>query len=40
MHHEHVSKADLFPFDITVDSGAAELIRTQEAGWAYIKAGQ
>ncbi len=40
MRHQHVSKADLFPFDITVDSGAAELIRKQEAGWAYIKAGQ
>ncbi len=40
MRHQHVSKADLFPFDITVDSGAAELIRKQEAGWAYLKAGQ
>lgn len=39
MRHQHVNKEDLFPFDITVDSGAAELIRKQEAGWAYIKAG-
>jgi uncharacterized protein len=39
MHYQHVTKGDLFPFDITVDSGAAELVRKQEAGWAYIKAG-
>lgn len=39
MRHQHVTKSDLFPFDITVDSGAAELVRKQEAGWAYIKAG-
>jgi uncharacterized protein len=39
MRHQNVTKADLFPFDITVDSGAAELIRKQDEGWAYIKAG-
>ena len=39
MRVQHVSKSDLFPFDITVDSGAAEVVRKQEAGWAYIKAG-
>jgi intracellular sulfur oxidation DsrE/DsrF family protein len=39
MRHQNVSKGDLFPFDITVDSGAAELIRKQEAGWAYIEGG-
>ncbi len=39
MRHQHVTKQDLFPFDITVDSGAAELIRKQADGWAYIKTG-
>ncbi len=39
MRFQHVTKEDLFNFDITVDSGAAELVRKQEAGWAYIKAG-
>jgi len=39
MRAQHVTKADLFPFDMPVDSGAAELVRKQEAGWAYIKAG-
>ncbi len=39
MRHQNVTKADLFPFDVPVDSGAAELIRKQNDGWAYIKAG-
>ena len=33
---EYVTE-DLFPFASTVDSGVAELVRKQEAGWAYIK---
>lgn len=35
-----VTTEDLFPFAATVDSGVAELVRKQEAGWAYIKAGE
>jgi intracellular sulfur oxidation DsrE/DsrF family protein len=31
-----VKTEDLFPFASQVDSGAAELARKQEAGWAYI----
>jgi intracellular sulfur oxidation DsrE/DsrF family protein len=27
------------PFAITVDSGVAEVVRKQEAGWSYIKSG-
>ena len=27
---------DLFPFAVQVDAGVAELVRKQEAGWAYI----
>ena len=40
MRRQHVTKEDLFPFVITVDSGVAEVVRKQEAGWAYLKAGQ
>ena len=32
----NVTTEDLFPFASQVDSGAAELARKQEAGWAYI----
>jgi uncharacterized protein len=32
----NVKTEDLFPFASQVDSGAAELARKQEAGWAYI----
>lgn len=39
MQRMKVTKADLFPFVHTVDSGAAELIRKQHAGWAYLKPG-
>jgi intracellular sulfur oxidation DsrE/DsrF family protein len=31
-----VKSEDLFPFAGEVDSGIAEIIRKQEAGWAYI----
>ena len=32
----NVKTEDLFPFAKQVDSGVAELVRKQEAGWAYI----
>ncbi len=35
-----VTTEELFPFAAQVDSGVAELVRKQEAGWAYIKAGE
>jgi len=31
-----VTTDDLFPFAAQVDSGAAELVRKQKAGWQYI----
>ncbi len=34
-----LTKADLLPFVTVVDSGVAEIVRRQEAGWAYIKGG-
>ncbi len=39
MRQRHIAKQDLLPFVVTVDSGVAELVRKQEAGWAYLKAG-
>lgn len=35
-----VTTEDLFPFATQVDSGVAELVRKQEAGWSYIKGGE
>jgi uncharacterized protein len=35
-----VKTEDLFPFAAQVDSGVAELVRKQEAGWSYIKGGE
>ncbi len=40
MRRQHVTKEDLFPFVITVDSGVAEVVRMQEAGRSYLKAGE
>ena len=40
MRAMHVTTQDLFPFAAQVDSGVAELVRKQEAGWAYIKGGE
>ena len=34
-----LSPADLLPSASTVPSGVAEIVRRQEAGWAYIKGG-
>lgn len=39
MRRQQVKKEDLLPVAITVDSGVAEVVRKQEAGWSYIKAG-
>jgi intracellular sulfur oxidation DsrE/DsrF family protein len=35
----HADSGELLPFATVVDSGVAELVRRQEAGWSYIKAG-
>jgi intracellular sulfur oxidation DsrE/DsrF family protein len=35
----HLTPADLLPSASTVDSGVTEIVRKQEAGWAYIKGG-
>jgi uncharacterized protein len=35
-----VKSEDLFPFSTEVDSGVAELVRKQEAGYSYIKGGE
>jgi intracellular sulfur oxidation DsrE/DsrF family protein len=35
----NVTEADLLAVDTTVDSGVAECVRKQEAGWTYIKSG-
>ena len=37
MRDRNITTEELFPFASTVDSGVAELVRKQEAGWAYVK---
>ena len=39
MHRMRVTREDLMPFVTTVDSGVAEVVRKQEAGWSYVKSG-
>jgi hypothetical protein len=39
MKRQRIGKDQLLPFAITVDSGVAEVVRKQEAGWSYIKSG-
>jgi intracellular sulfur oxidation DsrE/DsrF family protein len=39
MRKQNVKKEDLLPFATTVDSGVAEVVRKQEAGWSYLKGG-
>ncbi len=39
MKKKNVSKEDLLAFVTTVDSGVAEVVRKQEAGWAYLTSG-
>jgi hypothetical protein len=36
MKMRNVKTEDLFPFAGEVDSGIAEIVRKQEAGWAYV----
>src|ERR1700694_66232 len=40
MRAAKITTEDLFPFAAQVDSGVAELVRKQEAGWSYIKGGE
>jgi intracellular sulfur oxidation DsrE/DsrF family protein len=37
MRRKNIGVRDLLPFVTTVDCGIAELVRKQEAGWAYIQ---
>jgi uncharacterized protein len=39
MRRLKLERTDLFDFARTVDSGVAEVVRKQEANWAYIKGG-
>lgn len=39
MKRMRVTKEELLPFAVTVDSGVAEVVRKQEEGWSYIKGG-
>ena len=39
MKKKHVTKDQLVPFATTTDSGVAEVVRKEEAGWSYIKSG-
>ena len=40
MRLRKVTTEDLLPFAAQVDSGVAELIRKQEAGWSYVRVGE
>ncbi len=39
MKKKEVTKEQLVPFATTTDSGVAEVVRKQAAGWSYIKSG-
>lgn len=39
MKKKNLRKEDLLPSAIAVDSGVAEVVRKEEAGWTYIKSG-
>ncbi len=39
MKKKNVTRDQLLPFAKTTDSGVAEVVRKQEAGWSYIKSG-
>ncbi|MGH7937542.1 MAG: hypothetical protein ACRD5Z_25205 [Bryobacteraceae bacterium] len=39
MKRKGIGKDQLLPIATTVDSGVAEVVRKQEAGWSYIKSG-
>jgi hypothetical protein len=36
---QHLKTSALVPFATVVDSGVAEVVRKEEAGWSYLKAG-
>jgi hypothetical protein len=40
MRKMNVTKTDLLPFAMPVESGVAELARKQKAGWSYLKGGR
>jgi uncharacterized protein len=40
MRLRKITSQDIFPFSTEVDSGVAELIRKQEEGYSYIRAGE
>ena len=40
MRLRKITSEDIFPFSTEVDSGVAELVRKQEAGFSYIRAGE
>lgn len=40
MRLRKITSEDIFPFSTEVDSGVAEIIRKQEAGFSYIRAGE
>ena len=40
MRQRKIVSADIFPFSTEVDSGVAEIVRKQEAGWSYVRAGE
>jgi Uncharacterized conserved protein len=40
MRHMQLTKADLIPGVGTVPSGIVEVVKKEEAGWSYVKAGQ
>jgi intracellular sulfur oxidation DsrE/DsrF family protein len=40
MRVRKVTTEDLVPFAAQVDSGVAEIIRKQEAGWSYVRIGE
>ncbi len=40
MRVRNVKTEDLLPFATQVDSGVAEIIRKQEAGWSYVRIGE
>lgn len=39
MRRQQVTKDQMVPFAKTVDSGLAQVIRRQEAGWSYVRSG-
>ncbi len=39
MKKKNVTKDQLLPSATTTDSGVAEVVRKQEAGWSYLKSG-